>query len=243
MAYMLFFNGLFNQMFLGVACYHWIMFGLFLVGIVVIALWYFLFWFKLKPYHGVFRAHFRKTGASLVFDENMHFDLITDRSAKVIFNETFKQAQEAEDDKTEAPAATIGRVSVDFIFDPDKWTYPNSFQHKIIEDVAERWNLVNPGDQIRTLIKFSRYLEEGRFTDEESLKQLEKIKHTFYVPWSRIQMMYPKRKESDLFGFVMSLAKIIQDMKKNSLNDKWWIPVAFFGLIDVAMIIGHFIRG
>ena len=179
-------------------------------------------------------------GASLVFDENMHFDLITERSSKVIFNETFKQAQEAEEDRTEAPTASIGSVRTDFVFDPDKWTYPGSYQRKIIEDIAESWNSLNPTDQVRTFLKFGRYMKEGKF-DADYANQLKNIKREYIVPWARITMMYRDREESQTFGFIMSLAQTIEKIEQDNLNRYALVVLGFFFLIDIILIAAHYI--
>ena len=236
----LFLGGIFNKMFFGIPIYGWLMVGMVLLGMIIFALWFFFFWWKLKPYHGVFWAHLRKTGLSLVFDDNMHFDWITERSSKVIFAESFKAAQDAEEDHTEAPTATIGAVRADFVFDPDKWTYPNSYQHKIIEDIAEKWNLQNPTNQVRTLIKFTRYLQEGRFNADYA-NELQHLKTSYLVPWSRIKMMYKDRQESGMFGFIMSLAKTLEDIQNESLNKYALILLGFFGVIDLVIIAAWFI--
>jgi hypothetical protein len=240
MAAILFLGGIFNKMFFGVPIFVWIMVFMLLLGIIGFALWFFFFWWKLKPYHGIFWAHLRKTGVSAVFDENMHFDWITDRSAKVIFAETFAQAQDAEDDHTEAPTATLGSVRGDFVFDPDKWTYPNSFQHKIIEDIAEKHNIQNPNDQVRTLLKFARYMDEGRFN--EYADDLQHLKTSYIVPWSRIKMMYKDRDESGTFGFVMTLAKTIEDIQNESMNKYALLILGVFLVIDVVIIAAHYIH-
>jgi hypothetical protein len=236
----LFLGGIFNKMVFGIPYYIWIVVAMLIIGIMAFGMWYFFFWWKLKPYHGIFWAHIRKMGASLVFDENMHFDLITERSSKVIFNETFKQAQEAEEDRTEAPTASIGSVRTDFVFDPDKWTYPGSYQRKIIEDIAESWNSLNPTDQVRTFLKFGRYMKEGKF-DADYANHLKNIKREYIVPWARITMMYRDREESQTFGFIMSLAQTIEKIEQDNLNRYALVVLGFFFLIDVILIAAHYI--
>lgn len=233
-----FMGGIFNRMFLGVPYYLWVIVGLVILGLIIGAMFYFLFWWPLTPYHGIFWAHIRKWGASSVFDENMHFDWITERSSKVIFNESFKDAQEAEEDKTESPTATIGRVRVDFIFDPDKWTYPNSYQHKIIEEVAEKYSIIHPEDQIRTLAKFWRRWDEERF--DAYAAELKPLKKYYMVSWGRIKMMYRDREESGSFGFIMALAQTIEDIQDNGSNQYWWAVLGFFAAICLAIIGGHY---
>ena len=240
MAFSLFFGGVLNRVFLGIPYYVWAILAMTLFTLILFGGWYFLVWMKLKPYHGQFWATLKKTGASFVFDENMHFDFITDRSSKVIFSESFKDAQEAEDDRTQAPTATLGKVRCDFVFDPDKWTYPNSQQHQIIEDIAEKWNEIHPDDQIRTLVKFSRYMDEGRF-DEHYAEELSHLKRSYLVPWSRIKMMYREREESGVFGFIMSLAAMIEKAENESMNKYAMVLLGFFGLLDLAIIVAHFL--
>lgn len=240
MATLPFLGGVLNYTFFGLPYFIFIILGLAILEILVIFLWYFFFWYKLKPYHGLLWSTIKKTGMSFVFDENMFMDLITDRSSKVIFNETLKEAQEAEKDNTKTPTATIGSVHADFIFDPEKWTYPNSFQHKIIEDIAETWNGEHPDDLVRTLIKFSRYLNAGVF-DEKFPQEVALLKKTYLVPWSRIRMMYKDREESGYFGFVMSLANTIREIEQASYNQYAIIILGMFGALDILYFIAWFI--
>ena len=241
MASPLWFGGIMNRMLFGVPYYGWVIFLLLIMGMIAGALWYFFVWLKLTPYHGVLWATIKKTGASFVFNENMDFDLITDRSSKVIFNETFKEAQEAENDRTKMPAATIGKVHTDFIFDPDKSTYPDSYSHKLIEVIAEKHNLANPTDQVRTLVKFWRYLSDGRFDGDTYAEEMRHLKRTYTVPWSRIQMMYKDREESDSAGFVLTLASIIHDIEQATYNHYGIYILVLFGIIDIAIIAAFFV--
>ncbi len=239
MAFSLFLGGALNWSVFGIPYYLWIILFMIIIGLIIGACFWFFFWWKLTPYHGIFWAHIRKIGASFVFDENQHFDLITDRSAKVIFNETFAQAQDAEDDHTESQPATLGKVRCDFIFDPDKWTYPNSIQHRTIEDIADQWNENNPDDQIRTLSKFSKYLSDGVF-DNGFADKIKVLKRHYIVPWWRIKAMYKPRKLDDVYGFTGSLATMIEETENPSYNAYAWIFLAFFAMIDLCIIAAHF---
>jgi hypothetical protein len=241
MASPIMFGGLMNRMLFGIPYYGWTILLLLIMGMIAGALWYFFVWWKLSPYHGVLWATIKKTGASFVFNENMDFDLITDRSSKTIFNETFKEAQEAENDHTKMPAATIGKVHMDFIFDPEKWTYPDSYNHKLIEIMAEKHNLANPTDQVRTLVKFARYLHEGRFDGDVYKEELSHLNRTYHVPWARIQMMYKNREESDSAGFVLTLANLIRDIEQETFNHYGIYILALFGVIDIAIIAAFFL--
>jgi hypothetical protein len=247
-------GGIANHTFFFVPYYIWVIVALFVMETIAVALWWFFFWWPLTPYHGVFWAtigfrikslwsvipwpHYTgKTGISIVFDENMNMDFITDRSSKVIFAETFKSAQEAENENIQTPSATIGSVLADFVFDPYKWTYPNSPQHKIIEDIAEDWNLQNPTDQVRTLPKFMRYLKEGKFTHES----VRLLKTSYLVSWSRIDMMFTDRDEGSTFGWVESLANKIVETA-NAVYNQFAIPILIlFGCVDIMYFIAWII--
>jgi hypothetical protein len=243
MAGILFLGGIFNKMFLGIPYYLWIMVLMVILEIMIFVLWLFFQWFKLQPYHGLLWATIKKAGASFVFDENMHFDFITDRSSKVIFAETFEQAQDAERRKTEAPAATIGTVRSDFVFDPKKWTYPNSYQHKLVENIAEKHNMQNPDDQVRLLPTFMEYAIAGKFNGDVYADDMANLELYMTIPWSRIKMMYKDRNESGVFGFVMSLAATLEEIQNESMNKYSLLLLGVFLLIDVVIIAAHYIGG
>jgi len=250
-----FLNGVANQTF-------W-MIPYFMIAIIALAfliaigggLWWIFFWHPLTPYHGLlwsstgfriawlwdflpYPSYTGKTGMSFVFDENMNMDLITDRSSKVIFAETFKAAQEAENENTKTPAATLGTVLADFIFDPNKLTYPNSPQHKLMEDIAWDWNDEQPDDQVRTILKFWRYVKEGKFNEHQ---EFPKLKTTYAVPWSRVKMMYKDREEGSQFGWIEALAKKIADDMTANFN-QFAIPILlFFAFIDLMYFVAWFV--
>ena len=79
-------------------------------------------------------------------------------------------------------------------------------------------NLANPTDQVRTLVKFARYLHEGRFDGDVYKEELSHLNRTYHVPWARIQMMYKNREESDSAGFVLTLANLIRDIEQETFN-------------------------
>ena len=260
----LFFGGILNRMFLNIPYYDWIMVAMILLGMAIGFLFWFLMWWPNEPYQGYlwtaigFKyspvkgvipwAQYKGiAGMSFVFNENMHFDFITDRDSKVIFNQTFKEAQKDEGSNEEYPAATIGKVvSADFIFDPDKWTYPDSPQHGIIMDAVENYESIHEDDSIRTLPKFAQYLKNTYYpTDDNAprfkLEDVKGLKHEYIVPWARIRMLYRMRNEGETFGFVGSLAKLISDIEKQNYTN---IALVVFGsciLIDILMAVAWFV--
>ena len=48
----LFLGGQMNKMFMGIPYYLWVLVGMIIIGAMIICMWYFFVWYKLKPYHG-----------------------------------------------------------------------------------------------------------------------------------------------------------------------------------------------
>jgi hypothetical protein len=234
----LFLGGIFNQVFLGIPYFAWVLLALVLIAIIVQFLWWFFYVLKMKPYFGLFWSTLYKTGASFIFNENMHFELITDRSAKVIFNESITEAQLAEKDSTMAPSAIIGTVHTDLIFDPDRWTFPGSPARNIIDATTLEWNAHNKDDEIHTLVKFGRYLIDDKF--EDAGIDVSGLKKWYTVPWARVDMMYPvKREESGWAGFLMQLASQIVDLQRESLNKYGWMIIILAGVVCFMLFLNH----
>ena len=112
-------------------------------------------------------------------------------------------------------SATLGGIHTDLILDADRWSVPDSPQHKIVETTAEQWNDANPGDQIHAHPKFMRYLAEGK------IKKPDGIKDFMVVPWSRIDSSFPIALESDeTEGAVRQFAKELEEEDNQTLISK-----------------------
>lgn len=86
------------------------------------------------------------------------------------------------------PPVNVCGTGMDLILDADRWTIPNSPQHRQIEAYCEIWNEGNTDDQIHSYSKFARYIEEGKITDCPSLSH---VTPSIVIPWTRIDDSFP----------------------------------------------------
>lgn len=215
MAQYLLFDGIFNTQYFGLQAYFWVMLAMFLVIAATNAIWYFFFWLPLTPVHGHFRAHVNHVNSAFTFNENLLFNLVSEKSAKLIFDMKVKDAKEAEKDWEIAPCGLIGRVQNDLVFDGGRWTDLTSPVRKNIERVAELWNEANPDDQVVSLGKFHRYLVARKF---DGIPGVSEIPAKITVEWKRIDMAMPEDHEQPQWdGYLGQLAHK-EDETNNSPN-------------------------
>ena len=226
----LLFNGALNQLVFGLQLYFWVMLALFIGVVASYAAWYVLFWQPLKPLHGHFFAHVRKEFNAFVFNFYLKFVLKSEKEAKLLYNETIKEARLAQPDWEESPSGRMGRVQTDLIFDAHRWTEIGSPARNEIDKVVEVWNEAEKGkDEIHTLIKFSRYLQEGKIACP--------IDKTITVPWLRIRAaIFTPKTTGKWQGYIGQLAERLKKDQKSEFMMYGIYVLIFCALICVMMI-------
>jgi hypothetical protein len=230
------FNGLFNTLLLGIPIWIWVLLFMVIILLFSNAYWYFFFWSPLKPLHGLWYANWNKHDAAMVSDINLNLKLVSEKNAKLIFNETVKEAKEGEIDWKEITSGQIGIVGTDIIIDIGKWTNPDSEDRYIIEEVVDKWNLDNPNNQIHSFYKFMNYVDEGKIKVDIKTKEV--------VEWIRIESAFPKtRKTAAYAGYVRQLAEKM-DKEEGSKFDNYAIyiligSVAVSALLIISKILLH----
>lgn len=236
----LLFGGALNNTFFGLQIYFWVILAMFLITCISYAVWYFFFWMPLKPLHGHFKAHTGGINSAFVFDEHLNFDLRSEKRAKLIFDMTVKEAKERQRDWYTAPSGLIGRVLTDLIFDGGRWARMDSSEREEIERVAQLWNESNPDDEVLTLIKFHKYLTEGRF---EKMGIPVNLKPTYTVSWLRIDKAIPQgRKQSSWDGYLRQLAKKINEGETTDYNMYAYIILGMTAMICAGMLLLKFLK-
>lgn len=235
MATYLLFDGALNTAILGLPAYIWII----LLFVILIAfsnaIWYFFFWHPLKAVQGHFRAHLYHINSALTFTENLVMRMVSEKNAKLIFDMPVKDAKEEQKDWEYAPSGLIGRVLNDLIFDGGRWTDTTSPVRALIEQVAGKYNDMNPDDQVLSLDKFHRYLVAGKFNGIEGVSD---IKPWYRVPWKRIDMAFPEDHEQPMWdGYLRQLAR----QKDNDQNADYtmygYLILGISALICIGMIV------
>jgi len=237
MAQFLLMDGIFNNTFLGLQLYIWVMLALFLLGVGTYAVWYFFFWVPLTPVHGHFTAHVSKINSALTFDENLNFVMRSEKKSKLIFDEKVSEARERQKDWEVAPSGLIGRVLNDLIFDGGKWTDLNSPVRAEIERIAAGYNELNPDDEIHTLEKFYRRL------CEEKLGPCPTIKRTYKVDWKRIDFAIPPdHVQTQWDGYLGQLARKMNEDVATDMSMYAYLILGISGLICLGMLVIKFLK-
>ena len=232
MAQYLLFDGALNVTFLGLQAYIWIMLAFIIILAASEAIWQFFFWLPLKPVQGHFTAHTRKNNSAFVFNENLIFNMVSEKFAKLIFDMKVSEAKELQKDWDFAPSGLIGRVLSDLVFDGGGWTNLKSPVRADIENVAAMYNDMNPDDQVMTLGKFHRHLTAGKFN---GIQGVENIKPTMTVDWVRIDMAIPPDHDPHLWDGWLGQHAHKKDEEINAPN--WTIAYAILGLTGLIVVL------
>jgi len=237
MANYLLFDGVLNTQYLGLQAYLWLMLAMFIVGIFSYAIWYFFFWMPLDAVKGHFTSHIYKTNSAFTFDENLRFNLSSEKKSKLIFDMTVKEAKELQKDWDVAPCGLIGRVLNDLIFDGGQWTKLDSPVRAKIEEVAAVYNDGNPDDQIMTLGKFWKRLNEGKLGPQPDIPQY------YTVPWKRIDMAIPRDHIQPMWdGYLRQLAREKEADTAGEYTMYGYLIIGVSGLICIAMLVMDFLK-
>ena len=240
MANFLLFNGAMNNTVFGLQVYFWIILAMFIITVTTYAVWWFFFWMPLTPLHGHFKAHISKINSAFVFDEHLNFDLRSEKRAKLIFDETVKEAKEAQRDWHVAPSGLIGKVLTDLIFDGGRWTDLTSPERDEIERIADLWNETNPSDEIHTLMKFRRYLEQGKFA---AMGVKEIVQPTYNVSWLRIDKAIPKDHIQPMWdGYLRQLSERMNKDDSGNMSIYAYLVLGISALICIGMLAIKFLK-
>ena len=133
----------------------------------------------------------------------------------------------------DCPSIHSGGILIDMILDADNWTIKDSPQHKIIVDTAERWNELNPTDQIHSYLKFYKKIKSGELNCPLG------IVLDIVVPWSRMDSGCPVRMlGAEQAGAKRQEARDIEEDNTNPLT-KYYMPIIMgtFGIAALILII------
>lgn len=223
------FNGIFNTLVIGIPAWAWIALVLVIVIAFSNALWWLLFWSPLKPLQGLWYANWNKADSALILDIDNNMKLISEYIGKLIFNETPAEAKKNEVDWREITSGQMGTVGTDIIADLGKWTVRNTEIRYILEEAADEWNINNPEDQIHSLSKLAKYIEEGKITVP--------IETTTIIPWIRIESAFPKnRKKASYAGYIRQLAEKMDKAEKTKM-DSIALYIVIGGVVISALFV------
>jgi hypothetical protein len=134
---------------------------------------------------------------------------------------------------TDKRLCSIGPVEASLIIDSQDWLYPDNAQKREIKRVVDMWNEANPNDEIFSIAKFQKYLQDGHFDDviNHSL-----IKKYTTIPWQRLNQALPSfEKTSDSLGFDLTRAREMDEKHEKSMEG--YIPLIIVLTVVMAILI------
>jgi uncharacterized membrane protein len=261
-----FLGGLFNTPILGFPLYIFF----FPISIILFILAY-IFWVKMKwgmmtPFHGLWIA--MNAGDEVVFKTDLHLNFVlkSEYGARVIFDRdrynaiavdnTWRNrirklirpgdpavsiAKILQGDWDTAPIVNIGSVPASILLDANGWTKDDSKEHALIANECDLWNDMNESDQVHSLQKAWRYMNEGKIPVPKGVNLYVSI------PWIRVDNAYPKsRNAASWGGFIRQIAENIQNGAYKEGFSMTWAGVVVFlvsigisGMMFVMKILSH----
>ena len=290
MTEILFLGGIFNitDPVFHIQLYFWFYLLMVIVACIVYAGFRYGTWKQYAPLHGLYYAFKAGSNAAFIFGADLVGELVSERSAKCIFdyakwqydlsgvakglrsrnpitrvksfihnrffyyptafldipwdkallwkfggvNQDVEIAKKLQNYKwEESPSVVVTGVPVDIVLDCDKWTFPNSPQHKAIEEAVSEWNDINPDDQVHSYSLFQKYMMQGKILCPPG------VKRTFTVPWVRIQTAFPLNLEENIYGGDRrQTAEDIFTDETHAVN-RFILPILIGGIGLAAMIL------
>ena len=261
-----FLGGLFNTPILGFPLY---LLFFPIAGILFILAY--VFWVKMKwgmmtPFHGLWIA--MNAGDEVVFKTDLHLNFVlkSEYGARVIFDRARYEsiavdntlrnrirklirpgdpavsiAKILQGEWDSAPIVNIGSVPTSVLLDANGWTKDGSQEHAAIANECDIHNDANPNDQIHSLGKAWRYMNEGKIPVPKGVSLY------VLIPWVRVDNAYPKsRNAASWGGFIRQIAENIQNGAYKEGFSMTWAGIVVFlvsigisGMMFVMKIMTH----
>lgn len=261
-----FLGGLFNTPIFGIPIYGFLfpLFGI--IFVLAYVFWVKMKWGMMAPFHGLWIAMNGQTevvfktdlhlnfvlkseyGARVIFDRERYESIAVDNTLRNRIRKRFRPgdpsvsiAKLLQGSWSSSPIVNIGSVPASILLDANGWTKEGSQERKLIADECDRWNDMNPNDQVHELNKAWQYMNEGKIPTPNGVNLYVKI------PWIRVDNAYPKsRNAASWGGFIRQIAENIQNGSYKSGFSMTWAGVAVFvvaiaisGMMFAMKILAH----
>ncbi len=213
----------------------------------------YVFWVKMKwemmtPFHGLWIAMNAQSevvfktdlhlnfvlkseyGARVIFDRERYNSIAVDNSWRNRIRKIFRPGDPAvsiakilQGDWDTAPIVNIGSVPASILLDANGWTKDDSEERTAIAKECDIWNEMNPTDQVHSLGKAWKYMNEGKIPTPTGVNLYSLIQ------WTRIDNAYPKsRNAASWGGFIRQIAENIQNGAYKEGFSMTWAGIAVF---------------
>lgn len=254
-----FFGGIFNIAFWGTPLYVFFIPIVLLMYFVAWAYWAHLRWDMMAPFHGLYVA--MTSHSDVIFKTNMDlvFGLKSEAGACLVFEKDrynalvehkykwltgISKKLRPVDQSTDfakylqgswetKPVVNIGSIASSILLDANGWTKEVSPERIAIAKECDLHNEMNPDDQIHSLAKAWKYMDEGKIIKPQNVELYVN------VPWVRIDNAYSSSRNSASWGgFVRQLAETLQREAANKgANMTWAGVVVFVGSLAISAMM------
>lgn len=131
------------------------------------------------------------------------------------------------------PVVVCGGIPVEIVYDTNSWCKKKSAEHIAIKKFARAWNLDNPNNQIHTYAKLQRLYNEG------VIPEIQGVKFSFLVDWTRIDAGFPYFPQGDYDGKLRQMAKQ-KEAKKDAVAGNYLLYI--IGASVVVFVLGIAIK-
>ncbi len=225
-----FFGGLFNSSFWGQPLYVFFIPLVPLAYFLAWAYWGHLQWGMMSPFHGLWNAMNSRSEVVFKTDERLNFVLTSEAGACLVFekdrynslvkhkypfltpisnwlrpvDQSVDFAKFLQGSWESKPMVNIGSIPGSILVDIKGWTGLISPERAAIAKECDLWNETNESDQVHSLSKAWRLMNEGKIPVPRGVDLYTTIK------WIRIDNSYPRiRNSASWGGFVRQLAENI----------------------------------
>ncbi len=251
-----FFGGIFNTAFWGTPLYVFFIPVALLVYFVAWAYWAHLRWDMMAPFHGLYVAMTSHSDVIFKTDLNLNFILKSEAGACLVFEKdrynalvehkykfltNISKKLRPVDQSTDfakflqgswetKPVVNIGSVASSILLDANGWTKDVSPERAAIAKECDIHNEMNPDDQIHSLAKAWKYMDEGKIITPLNVKLY------ITIPWIRIDNSYSSsRNPASWGGFLRQLAEnLAQQAAKGGFNMTWAGVIVFVSCLGIS---------
>jgi hypothetical protein len=250
-----FFGGIFNTAFWGTPLYVFFIPIALLMYFVAWAYWAHLRWDMMAPFHGLYVAMTSRSDVIFKTDANLNFILKSEAGACLVFEKdrynnlvehkykfltNISKKLRPVDQSTDfakylqgswetKPVVNIGSIPSSILLDANGWTKDVSPERVEIAKECDFWNETNQNDQIHSLAKAWKYMNNGNIIKPKNVELY------INVPWVRIDNAYSSsRNPASWGGFLRQLAETLAKSEGAKGLNMTWAGIAVF-VVSIAI--------
>ncbi len=251
-----FFGGMFNTAFWGTPLYVFFIPVALLMYFVAWAYWAHLRWDMMAPFHGLYVAMTSRSDVIFKTDSDLNFILKSESGACLVFEKdrynalvehkykwltSISKKLRPVDQSTDfakflqgswetKKVVNIGSIAASILLDANGWTKDVSPERVAIAKECDIHNEMNPNDQIHSLAKAWRYMDDGKIITPPNVKLY------INVPWVRIDNAYSSSRNSAAWGgFLRQLAETLsRDAGNKGMSMTWAGIIVFVSCLGIS---------